>query len=592
MVRIALLWLLSSAALAADPALYEREADLIDETVVQAIYEQSVAELDSAIAEQPGDILLHLQRCKIAQRFSYVDETYMAKIEAAAEACFEALEAQFAGHPELHLALLDAYRVGNRMAYAKDLHDNLRGWNSAQHARLHVILADLHRYENEQLYNFHCARALELDEATPCRLAASAYYRGRGEIDQAVSALVSPLAEDPSFHASSERIIALTEMGEYDLAASLWEAIRGEPLEPYVLVRLAPSLQEAGLVEDARQALADVPDDYWDDGSVLGARYRMAVNAGDYGDALTIYEQLRDNGLSTDPVLRIRAELALHDWTLPWQWRDFLGLLVIGGVLLIILIFAMATTGVVHYRGLVRRLQGKAPGWPAPPWRLGHLIYALSVLAIAAVSALYIAGYEYLFETVDTNLITPSLGMSQILVVQIWLEAFLTLPLLVSRHARRMLFSPGFRYLRWFGLALLTAFGLRVLFGLPVIFFPDAFASAQIGTTSEAIAAAYRSYGFWPILLLVAFVVPVVEEVLFRGVMLTSIGGQISFAWANLLQSLLFAAMHDSLLLVPWYVAFGLIAGWLTRRSGSLLPAILTHMLFNGAAFAAIVLSA
>ena len=96
MVRIALLWLLSSAALAADPALYEREADLIDETVVQAIYEQSVAELDSAIAEQPGDILLHLQRCKIAQRFSYVDETYMAKIEAAAEACFEALEAQFA----------------------------------------------------------------------------------------------------------------------------------------------------------------------------------------------------------------------------------------------------------------------------------------------------------------------------------------------------------------------------------------------------------------------------------------------------------------------------------------------------------------
>lgn len=78
------------------------------------------------------------------------------------------------------------------------------------------------------------------------------------------------------------------------------------------------------------------------------------------------------------------------------------------------------------------------------------------------------------------------------------------------------------------------------------------------------------------------FLAPVVEEVLFRGLLL----GALVRRWGQwsgiIISSILFGLMHLS---DPWVIpplmVLGIVLGWLTVRSGSLWPAILAHTLNN-----------
>jgi uncharacterized protein len=86
-------------------------------------------------------------------------------------------------------------------------------------------------------------------------------------------------------------------------------------------------------------------------------------------------------------------------------------------------------------------------------------------------------------------------------------------------------------------------------------------------------------------LLLVALLVPVIEELVFRGLLLGGLSRHLGFGWANALQAALFAVIHDDPRRLPFYFAMGLTTGWLTRKTKSLAPAIALHALNNLIAF-------
>ena len=77
------------------------------------------------------------------------------------------------------------------------------------------------------------------------------------------------------------------------------------------------------------------------------------------------------------------------------------------------------------------------------------------------------------------------------------------------------------------------------------------------------------------------------EEIPFRGFYLKEFSKRFRFAWANLLQSLMFAAVHlqslqpQELFRGVFLVAFGLWLGYLCRITKSLWPPILVHAAYN-----------
>lgn len=89
-----------------------------------------------------------------------------------------------------------------------------------------------------------------------------------------------------------------------------------------------------------------------------------------------------------------------------------------------------------------------------------------------------------------------------------------------------------------------------------------------------------------PLALLVVTLGPLVEELLFRGVLLSAVARHAGNAWAVVLTAALFACVHLPDLSFLWYALpnlalLGLVLGWLRVQSGSIWPAVLAHGMNN-----------
>ena len=101
---------------------------------------------------------------------------------------------------------------------------------------------------------------------------------------------------------------------------------------------------------------------------------------------------------------------------------------------------------------------------------------------------------------------------------------------------------------------------------------------------------------------------PAVEEIIFRGAIFgglrklvalpfrrlhghAKVGGTVSFAFAALVSSVLFALLHLEPVLVPTLFLLGIALCMLYRRTGSLLPCFAAHATFNSFAVLVIILS-
>lgn len=92
-----------------------------------------------------------------------------------------------------------------------------------------------------------------------------------------------------------------------------------------------------------------------------------------------------------------------------------------------------------------------------------------------------------------------------------------------------------------------------------------------------------------PLALLIVTVGPLVEEVLFRGVLLSAIARRHAAWMAGLASAALFACVHLPDLGFLWYAVpnlllLGCVLAWLRVQSGSIWPAVLTHAVNNALA--------
>ena len=82
-------------------------------------------------------------------------------------------------------------------------------------------------------------------------------------------------------------------------------------------------------------------------------------------------------------------------------------------------------------------------------------------------------------------------------------------------------------------------------------------------------------------LLLALLVGPIMEEVVFRGYLQSSLAKKIP-AWAAILiTSIVFTIGHSPMILWPMYFLYSVTWGWILLRTGSLKMAVLIHILSN-----------
>jgi len=90
-----------------------------------------------------------------------------------------------------------------------------------------------------------------------------------------------------------------------------------------------------------------------------------------------------------------------------------------------------------------------------------------------------------------------------------------------------------------------------------------------------------HEWPLWSAFVLTAVVPPVVEEIAFRGILLERLQRVMVAREAWLVQGVLFGFIHMSPAVFPSHIFLGLVLGWLRVRTGSLLPPMLMHALWN-----------
>ena len=217
---------------------------------------------------------------------------------------------------------------------------------------------------------------------------------------------------------------------------------------------------------------------------------------------------------------------------------------------------------------------------PQPPLPVRALdLGLLLVLTIAGVVALPVA-VSLIWPDIDFTALSAVLGL---FVAQSLLMMGLTW-LVVLRPHRLGLADIGLRPADrgWYRLAVavglacvpavaLINYALQELTGGPVDN-PQLEALAPEGFSWTSLAA---------MLLLVGVLVPFIEEVIFRGLVLGWLRKHLRFVYAAPISALLFSVVHGIPDLMPALAVMGLVLAAMKERSGSLWPSIIVHGVFN-----------
>lgn len=88
-------------------------------------------------------------------------------------------------------------------------------------------------------------------------------------------------------------------------------------------------------------------------------------------------------------------------------------------------------------------------------------------------------------------------------------------------------------------------------------------------------------YGWGVLLLVICFQPAIIEEIAFRGIILSDFQRVLSVREAIILSSLLFMVLHLAVLSFPHLLLMGLLLGWVRMKSKSLYPCMVFHFTHN-----------
>lgn len=267
-------------------------------------------------------------------------------------------------------------------------------------------------------------------------------------------------------------------------------------------------------------------------------------------------------------------------------------------------------------------------GVAVPAWQVVMVLFATTLYAAAAVAvAARIFGTESvvfadagsLKSSFSRKLIrpssTPTISMSLMLTAllfPVWYFVQASFSPAMGEDARRLLYRTGAlmpllfaalpaAVLAYWKVNLATAFGWR----LPSLRFLVAAALIGIAAwvpareitviqsmilpppdslieTAEAMAKTLAAMPWWHVILILAVVPAVCEELLFRGFLLTGLMRSLKPWPAILVSAAVFAVFHFVFFKFALTAAMGVLLAYLFRRSGSVFPGMMVHLLHNG----------
>ena len=555
--------------------------DGVQQVVAQktAEYRHVLAAFDVAMRAAPDDVAIAVERCRFINRFT--DDEYGEWVESAPDdlaACQEALQSRWKSAPAVQLFALQQLWGEEAVEQGETLLKGAGNWPPTLRRDLLAKVSQAQENEDADRAGELAVQAVRLGDSSGVSRAVR-YLVSRKQFPEAARLLADapPASELWTARARVESALELP-----DRRAALHELQRYAGAEWTIDAALAARVYlRAGDIASARKLLKG---ENGDGEPLQKVRFDIAMAAGNTTAAVATV-RLTDTEHFSENLQRFMTLATTAPSTL-LQGPMRLGVLLVFVLALVLGLFPGLLLVPVHYRGLIRTVSGR----PAVP-----LFDAVGLRRAWWAAAVFIVVPMMAAMVLDPSLIPTLLdGVSPsgpgVFRMMLWgaVVGLVCLLPAIRQIGVRQLVGDG---------AVLRASLWRVpaawvcLIGTGMLIAAWHAHSGGGGDTLQtkaidAMASGGRqAYGLVPTLLLVAVLVPVFEELVFRGLLLGGLTRHISFGWANTLQAVLFAFAHDDPPRFIFYLVMALLGGWLVKRTRALGPAMALHGLNNALAF-------
>jgi len=548
-------------------------------------FRTAVRAYDNYLAERQ-DVAVAVERCRLIAYFADSETGTPIASPTDLEQCEKALRGPSYANEPLALTYLFEQMWGEEgKAEGERLIGISRSWPAKVKARVYARTAwNLRIADDEASAGWHAVRAAELDAETPVLLMAARHLEQSGAKQRAHALLAAAPASAFEGVSVYEAAALLVRLGDAAAAVRMLEGRGDDDIGD--LFPVATAMAANGQHTSARQIFA----------SALKGQTRPGVNdlrsyflfERDHGtaeQARSAYARIRERGFEADPFGRYRLALAFRSPFSSWAIADGAGPLAFAALMIVVALLPLTVVAPVHYLSLFQQVRGRLPRASMLSWRLGHAWYGMAGMLVTGALGLYIFAYPEFedsfgmapFDTVLSD--DRALGRG-------FLFGIVALGLVCAPLLRKVPLAPLIAG-RWplrrsLGAATVLVLAFRFVAGLWSALFATAAPAALGSSTTRAMQGIYSEYGLVALLLVAAVIVPIVEELLFRGVLLNGLARHMSFWIAAIVQACVFALVHEELTSMPLIMVMGVMAAWVFRRSGGLAAPIALHM-FNNA---------
>jgi uncharacterized protein len=557
------------------------------------IYNDCLEKYDEYLKNHPGDVSVYIEKCKFIQFAQYDEDEDYNPNQVAFDSCSAALVKRFPENPDVFI-FQTTYLYDDELEKVfeeaeKSISSNPGIWSKHNIGKLYMAMASHYYYQTE--YKKAHSSILKAISGDPRYLSSFEYARILAKIKRPEDALKALSDEKDTIRATwelSQRADLFLELKAYSKALEIYHQIDLIDSTYNDKSALASTFDGLGKYDIARTYLVADTSQSWDKEGSARALFLHDLKHLDGKICSETYNRYRDFGFSADPLGFYRLKLFLSHPFQPWRFRDLLGLFCLIAALLVLLVIPSVWILPVYFVGHHWKLLSRPRPFESS-WGLSAFWFvSFGFLVASFISAVEDPGYLYsLLSSSSYDLSVESRGHICLLFVII--TALFGIAALYKVKPR-ILLSTNWSIAKsiWLAIGILLLY--RIVVGIYVYIGASGFGVSVKDLTDipglllssrQDIAALNATYGSIVTVILVGLLAPFYEEIIFRGAVLESCTRYINFRAANILQALLFAAVHQSLFLFPAFFLFGIVSGKLRKESGGLLSGIVFHAANN-----------
>ncbi|WP_299228094.1 CPBP family glutamic-type intramembrane protease [uncultured Psychroserpens sp.] len=558
-------------------------------------YNDILNKYNTYIDLHPNNIDVRIYRCKFIGSAYYDEyEDYNLNYEET-EACINQLYSEFPAHPEVILYNLDNAYYDDREdlineAIAKYESDKTN-WTYQQIGRLYELASFFYVEDNDFKAIMYAEKAERFSDSLDLSVLLAKANIRMGNTDKAKDHLIDGLFYDGEAWTLQQKGELLIEFGETDKALEMFDRVKEKDSTYSNNKSLYKIFIESENYEAARSFLVQdtIPD--WNKTENIQKLLNHDISYSSADTALVSYRRMQELSYYDDffgiKRLRISGKPSFDLWTL----SELSHILLLGLCIIILFLIPYILILPIYSAKTFFKLKPIAFEKCLPVnWTLKHfwlIVFVYLITQTSLVFIFYYQNYMNVYFDIVYNYVEEGVLESQLLTANSLLYytvvCFVLTLLFLNKKRLKFIFNSDINYGSIIALSVLFMISnfTIIKFLRTIMPFDETTTFYQLLNMKEEIGLLLNEYGFSISVLAVAVLVPFYEEVMFRGIILSSTEKYLGFRWANVIQATLFGVVHFNLQLFLFYFFFGLVTGYAVKRTNGLLTGIVFHTVNN-----------